>query len=218
MEPLVGFLIAVAGAFTGAWAAFKLQDAKQSKETIDGNIAAVNRALYTLFNLWNIQRQYQLEVIDPIRGARDVWLNMIVTPPSSSYGLSKFQAEELSFLLQTNHANVYADLLLEEQRFEIAMIQIEARATIILNQVFPRMGAAQIQPGQPVVESDLEKLLGVDVVHKLKQMSSNIITHIDENTDSIREVHDRLRSAAKEMYPKKKIISIGFDEPKEGAT
>ena len=113
---------------------------------------------------------------------------------------------------------MYADLMIEEQRFEIAMNQIEARSIIILNQVFPRMGAAQIQPGQPQVESDLEKLLGIDVVHKLKQMTKNIVTHVDENTDSIRGVHDRLRAAAKQMYPKKNVISIGFDEPREGAT
>ena len=153
----------LAAAFAGAWAAFRLESSRRAKEEIDRRIAAANRALYTIFNLWNILSQFQKEVINPFRGKNDAWLNMPATLPSN-YGLTSFQADELAFLLQTEYANTYTSLLLEEQRFWIATHQIEMRSDIILNRVSPGFAV-----GAYLTEQQIEKIIGIDIVHKLKK-------------------------------------------------
>lgn len=201
----------LAAAFAGAWAAFQFESRRRKQEIVEQQLAAANRALYTVYNLWNILFQFQKEVIDPVRGNPDVWLNMPATLPSS-YGLTSFQANELAFLLQSHHANTYSNLLLEEQRFWIAIHQIEMRSSVVLNQVFPRLGAAGVPVGAALAEPQIEKIVGIDVVHKLKQITQGIIENVDENVKSLIVVHDALRNAVKDLYPKKKVIRIGFEE------
>jgi hypothetical protein len=196
-------------AFAGAWAAFKFESRRRKQETIERQISATNRALYTIFNLWNVLRQFQKESIEPVRGNVDIWLNMNATLPTS-YGLTSFQADELAFLLQTEHVNIYAELLLEEQRFWIAVRQIEMRSSIVLNEVFPKMAASSVPVGAKLTEHQIENIIGIDVQHKLKEITSGIIENIDENVKSLIETHDKLRAAMKSIYPKKKFVTILF--------
>ena len=213
IDLIVNSAATLVAAFACAWAAFQFENRRRKHETIERHLSAVNRALYTVFNLWNILFQFQKEVVDPVRGKPDVWLNMPATLPSS-YGLTSFQADELAFLLQTPHANTYSELLLEEQRFWIAIHQIEMRSSIVLNQVFPRFAVARVPVGAALTEPQIEGIIGIDVVHKLKQFTVGIIENVDEDVKSLRAIHDALRNAITSVYPNKKVIRIGFEEAK----
>ena len=212
IELILNSVATLVAAFAGAWAAFKFESNQRKKETEDRQQAAANRALYTIFNLWNVLYQFQKESIDPIREQEDTWLNMDATLPSS-YGLTAFQADELSFLLQTKFANTYSELLLEEQRFWIAIKQIEMRSSIVLNEVFPKMSAASVPIGAKLTEAAIEKIIGIDVLHKLKKITTGIIENVDEDVLSLIETHDKLRAAMKSIYPKKKFVTILFQSP-----
>jgi hypothetical protein len=209
LDGIVTLLTTLVGAFSGAWAAFKYQEHKEISQLTKDRRAAVNRALHTIYNLWNIQRQYQTEVIDLYRGKPDVWLNMQATPPPS-FGLTTFQAEELSFFLESKHAQMYADLMLEEHRFQIAMNLINMRSSVALNEAWPRLGAAKIEVGESMDLNRMTKIIGIDVEQKLRKLTEGIIEHIDENEKSIREIHDRLREGFLDIYPDQKIIEIEF--------
>jgi len=206
---IINALTTLAAAFAGALAAFQLESNRKKRETIDSHISTVNRSLYTVFNLWNILYQFQNEVIEPVRNNDDAWLNMAATAPLN-YGLTSFNAEELSFILNTPHANTYSELLLEEQRFWIAVHQIEMRSSIILNEVFPRFSAAGVPVYTSLSEQEIENIIGIDVVHKLKQLTENIIEHIDDNVKSLEAVHNLLRNSAQSIYPGKKMVRIEF--------
>jgi len=208
LDALITLLVTLVGAFTGAWAAFKYQEYRETLVEKKNHAAAVNRALHTIYNLWNIQHQYQLEVINPCRGAMDAWLNMEVTLPPD-FGLTEFQAEELSSLLETSHAQTYADLMLDGNRFKIAMNLINIRSTVALNEAWPKLGAT-VKIGEAKDESELVEIIGADVTQKLRKPTEGIIEHIDENEKSIRVVHDRLREGYLDVYPNGKIIRIEF--------
>lgn len=207
---IVSSLATIAAAFAGAWAAFRFEDRSRRKETVDRHVAAANRALYTVFNLWNILAQFRKEVIDPVRGRADTWLNMPATV-ASGYGLTSFQADELAFLLQTDYAQAYTDLLLEEQRFAIAMELIRTRSQLILSRVFPRMAAAGVAVGGQLTENDIVRIVGIDTVHELKPVTESIVSHVDEDVQSLRVVHNKLRAAMKGIYPKKDILRVRFE-------
>ncbi len=214
LEIMLSSIATLVAAFAGAWVAFKLESTRRKKETVDRHQAAANRALYTIYNLWNVLYQFQKESIDEIRGHDDTWLNMNATLPSS-YGLTSFQADELSFLLQTKYVNTYSELLLEEQRFWIAIKQIELRSSIVLNEVFPKMAAATVPIGAKLTEAEIEKIIGIDVLHKLKKITTGIIENVDEDVKSLIETHDKLRTAMKSIYPKKKFVIILFKNQSE---
>ncbi|WP_295646872.1 hypothetical protein, partial [uncultured Methylibium sp.] len=115
-KDVVAILATLVAAFAGAWGAFLLESKRRERETRDRNVGAGSRALYTIFNIWNTLEQYRKEVLEPYRGRPDSWLNLAASP-ALPVGEHRFQAGDLQFLLQSEHAQTYAALFLEEQRF-----------------------------------------------------------------------------------------------------
>lgn len=217
-KDIIAILATLFSAFAGAWGAFLLENERKKRESIDKNIGAANRAIYTVFNLWNVLEQYRKETLEPYRGKPDAWLN-VAANPSIPTGIHTFQADELQFLLLKSKPEIYAALLLEEQRFAVAIDLIRARSSLVLEQVFAKMAAAKVPVGKNMLESDVEQILGIDTTHKLRNMTEAIYRNVDEDLASLKEQYDALRSAMKELYPKRKVIQIKFQstEAKQNA-
>lgn len=211
-KDIVAILATLVASFAGAWAAFLIESQRRKGEAIDRNLGAANRAIYTLFNLWNILEQYRKEVLEVYRAKPDAWLNLAANP-TIPVGEHTFQATELQFLLQSPHAGIYAALLLEEQRFAIAIDLIKEWSDLVLNQVFTKMAAAGVPVGKSLVEQDVENILGIDLTHKLKQITAAIYTNVDQDLGSLMEQHYALRVAVKSLYPKRKVLQILFQVP-----
>lgn len=212
-KDLVAALAALTASFAGAWAAFSLENCRRSREERQRQLGATNRALYTLFQYWNTLEQYRKEVVEPYRERRDAWLNLAANPVSP-ITLHSFKADDLQFLLQAGKPQVFAELMIEEQRFNLAVGLIRERSALVLQQVFPRMAQAGFGVGTPATETDVESVLGVDVTHKLKTLTEAIIRNVDEDLASLRTAHDSLRKAMRELHPKQKTIEVQFAGPK----
>lgn len=208
-KDLLGPLTSLAAMFGGAWLAFRIERKRKSDEQEKHRAGAANRALYTLFNFWNVLEQHRKDVIEPYRSKPDAWLNMAATPPISA-GLSKFEVGDLSFLLETESPMVYASLLLEEQRFAHTVGLIEARSLLVVNEVFPRFAGAQVPVGSALLEPDVTKVLGIDTVHKLKLTTAAVVVQVDAGLKSIISAHDALRIAMKRLYPARKFVNVEF--------
>lgn len=208
----VAILATLVASFAGAWGAFLLENERRKREEQDRHIGAANRAIYTLFNLWNILEQYRKEVLEPYRGKPDAWLNLAANPTIPT-GEHTFQANELQFLLQSSKAEVYAGLMLEEQRFAIAIDLIRARSALVLDEVFPKMSSAKIPVGRKLPEAEVEQILGIGLTHKLKEITAAIFKNVDEDVVSLKTQHDQLRDAMKLHYPNRKILEILFQAP-----
>lgn len=206
---IVAILATLVASFAGAWGAFLLENERRKRETQNRNIGAANRAIYTLFNLWNILEQYRKEVLEPYRDKPDAWLNLAANPTIPT-GEHTFQADGLQFLLESSKAEVYAGLMLEEQRFAIAIDLIKARSGLVLDQVFPKMSAANIPVGQALPETEVKQVLGIELTHKLKQITAAIFTNVEEDLASLKTQHDQLRGAMKLLYPNRTVLQILF--------
>lgn len=211
-KDIVAILATLVASFAGAWGAFLLENERRKREEQNRNIGAANRAIYTLFNLWNILEQYRKEVLEPYRGKPDAWLNVPANPTVPT-GEHTFQATELQFLLQSAAADRYAALMLEEQRFAIAIDLIKFRSTLVLDQVFPRMSAANIPVGQALPEAEVERVLGIELTHKLKEITAAIFKNVDENLASLKAQHNQFRTTMKSLYPKREVLQILFEVP-----
>lgn len=209
----LGAIATLIAAFGGAWLAFLLERQRRAREEVDRRIGAANRALFTLFNFWNILYQHKQEVIDPVRGREDAWLNMPATFPSD-YGLTRFEAGDLTFLLDSREADVFATLMVEEQRFHIAMRLIEEHASLVRDVVHAKFGAAGIAPGTRAPSADLKRILGIDTITKLRALTDGIIKNVDEDLVSIQAAYDTLRAAMGRLYPKRPVVAAAFGQQK----
>lgn len=212
---LVDPVTTLVAAFAGAWFAFLFERRQRGQEETARRVAAANKALYTSFNIWNVQEQLRKEVIDPFRKRPAAWLNMPATVPAR-YGITNYDAEPLSFLLG-KEAEIYSKLLLEEQRIDLVIKMIEARSRLVFGVVFPRMAAAGFSLNESIPLQTIENALGVDVVQQLRVLTDGIMKNIDENLVSIVAMFEELRAAMLRIDPDAKLIKVDFTrQPEEG--
>jgi hypothetical protein len=197
-------------AFAGVTAAFVLERYRIRRDERLRNMASLNKALYTVFNIWNVQEQLRRDVVEDWKDKQDAWFSMPATPPIS-YGITTFDANELTFVLQKD-GELYSQLLLEEQRVASLIHLVEERSRVVLEEAWPRMAAAGYVMGSNVALPDVETALGLDVVRRLRVYTGAIIAHTQENLASLRLLHDRLRSFSKASFPNDKFLQVLFTE------
>ena len=208
-KDIVAILATLVASFAGAWGAFHLENQRRQREQRDRNVGAGSRAIYTIFNLWNTLEHFRKEVLEPYRGKPDAWLNM-AAQPAVSVGDHRFEASDLQFLLQGSHAQVYAGLFLEEQRFKLAVGLMQQRNHLVFNDVFPRLANAGLTVGRSAAQDEVEHALGIDVVHKLKSVTAALYANVDEDLLSLKAQHDELRAAMRQLYPKQRVLQVIF--------
>jgi hypothetical protein len=211
---LIDSITTLVAAFAGAWFAFRFERKHKEADEVRRRVGAVNRALYTLMSQWSAMVQIRQEVIDPHRGRRDAWLNMAATVPGRHERIS-LEAGELSFLLEID-GQVYAEILLEEQRYNSAVHILEVRSNIILNEVWPRLAQAGVGIGAKRDEAEVERIIGRDATRKLKVIGEGLVRNVDENLKTLVAAYERLRAAVKKAYPKEKLINVEFVEKPPG--
>ena len=77
------------------------------------------------------------------------------------------------------------------------------------------MAAAGFAVGKNASQEDVEKALGVDLTHKLKEITSAIFKNVDEDLASLVGQHDELRAAIKQLYPKQNVLQVVFELPEK---
>lgn len=213
-KDVLAALMSLIASFVGAWAAFKFESQRWNAEKEEKEIGAGNRAIYTVYALWSVLEQYRKDVLEPFRGRHDAWLNL-AAHPVPPVATDSFHPSDLQFLLEKRQASLFAALMLEEQRFDLAMSLIRSRSDLVLNSVFPRMAEAGFGVGHARNRADIERVLGIDVCHKLQQMTNAIYQNVDENLASLRTAYIDLRKALETAYPKRKFLQIVFETDTE---
>ncbi len=211
-KDVLATLATLVASFAGAWAAFKFQTHERKTAQTEKELGAGNRAIYAVYALWNVLEQFRKEVLDPYRGRPDAWLNL-TAHPAPPVKIDRFQSSDLQFLLERGQPSVFAALMLEEQRFNLAIDLIRSRSDLVLNAVFPKMAAAGFKVGKPQTLGDVENALGEDVCHKLKQITAAIYQNVDEDLASLRSLYTELRQTLQTMFPGRTFVQVVFDEP-----
>ena len=182
---------------------------QKEKEKIDSEVAAGNRALFTLTLIYNLTFQQQEEIVADFRDREDAWLNLPAASPLNE-NLS-FEIKDLSFLLQSA-ATVFQKVLLEEARFKLLAYMIADHRSLNLTTVWPRLEAGGISIAQQRPESEVMHILGPGIVKQLKVTSEGIIKNCDENVISLKAAFLDLRNSLKQLYPDRRFIDFKFKE------
>lgn len=208
-EKIISILGTAIATFFGAWVAFTFAKRGRDLERIEAEVAAGNRALFTLLTMWNRTKQHQIEVVDSQRKKADAWLNLNATAMRG--GLS-FEARDLSFVMQKS-APVFQSLMLEEDRFFMLASLVEDHRNLLFDTVWPAMQAAGIKLNQATPETEIEAILGAGIVQRLKVMTAAIISSTDDNVVSIAKAFGELKSALATIHPKRKFVNAELPKP-----
>lgn len=201
------FLGTVLSTFLGAWLAFNFGKIQRDDERRKTEVAAGNRALFTLSLMYNGTAMYQKEIVEPYRGKPDAWLNLHVTTPLDEKPF--FEIKELIFLLSAA-PSVFGDMFLEQQRYQQIVFITNEHRRLVLTEAWPRMEKAGLTINDRRPDDEIRAILGPSVTTQLNVYTAAIIKNVDENEKTLREVFEKLRKALKDVYPDEKFTNIKF--------
>lgn len=206
-ENVIAAIAALVGSFFGAWFAFRFARTQRILDRVENEVGAGNRALFVLSSMWNETKQHQIEIVAPYRGRNDAWINLNVGPPFNND--LAFDVHELAFLMQTN-ATVFQALFLEQQRYRLMAYLVEDHRRLVLEYTWPKLEAAGLLIGQSLPEAEIQAIIGIGTVQKLKVTTGGIIEIVDSNEKTLRDAFMTLRATLKSIHPTRKFIDVTF--------
>jgi hypothetical protein len=182
---------------------------KARRDRKESEIAGGTRALFTLMEMWNATKQHQKEIVDPYRNRNDAWLNLHVGPPLNP--MLAFDLKDLTFLMEKS-PKVLMDVLLEGNRYRLAVYLVDEHRRLATEVVWPKLEAAGMRPGDPPSpEDEIQKIIGPAALKQMQVVTAAIITNFDENVESLRAVFTSLRTELVRLFPKIRFVNFNFE-------
>jgi len=206
-KAFISILPIMLGTFFGAWFAFRFQNKREETKKDEQRVEALHRALFLLGRFINELEVIKKQTIDPYRGREDIWLTMLPTL-IPEYNDFKFEINNLSFILSTDSPNTLHDLLIEESRFHQAIIAINYRSKLHLEQVQPILMEKGFDPDRPNNIQDYENALGLFVTASIKKGTEEAMYAVDKALKTSQELMKDLSEKTKQWYPNYKSLII----------
>lgn len=204
-------ILAFIGTFGGAYIAFRLERRDRDRERLELRNAEGNLALFTLWQMWEVINQFKKEVIDVAPNNAGRWLNMATTPPRPLEALA-FDIAKLHFLFEGKDKNVLGQLVLEERRFHSSIALIDQRTHLMLDVIWPLLGAAGIERGKQYDEKLIISIIKEDKLIKAQMLAESLTKQITANVGSFKNTFQQLRTQLREMLPDMKFINVDFQD------
>lgn len=205
-----GALATLVAAFLGAWFAFALQSKKEDEAKRLADFEAANRAIFLLWQFVNELTGMKQQIIDPVIDNPHIAIAM---GPAviAGYSNHRFDFDRLTFVLQTRHRQLLAELLVEEQRFHQAIEALNLRSDIHINQVQPVLEQRGFVENREYSTDEIRNMLGDRLYATMVRLTEQVVSHVVETAVSATALGRRLTIASREMFPGKQVIA--FDLP-----
>lgn len=195
--------------FGGIFVAFALERRQRNREEVERQLSASRRAIFVLSDMWNVVVQFQKDIVEPNLNRDDAWLNMEVSN-FASWKPMKFDCSSLAFILDTEYAQSFAELLMEERRFEDLFRTVAERDKIINQRVFPALGA--IMPvGAQIDNVRFAQLLGHHTEHQLRILTAGILRQSDDLSKSLPVAQNKFRDVIAKIHPERGLLKFMLD-------
>lgn len=212
-------ILSLVGTFVGAWLAFARDRAKdkleqtrkrfERQESIDEKRRnAINRALFVLGGQQNEINQL-FHALAPYSAVQH---RQFRTPSLESPGgmISRTPQvfDDLLFLVDLGRSDLLFDLMMEQSRFDSAILVYNQRMSYHLNVLQPAFENAGIatENKEMYVIPDLEKALGPRVYHTATKFADGMFQQIEDMRLSLATIQARLIDAAENLYPKHNFV------------
>lgn len=200
-------LATLVAAFYGAKYAFQFQRNKEKEDNERRNIVNGNSAIFTMMRMASDLRNFQIQVIDPVRGRPTCFLEMRPTTHLEKNVIT-LNIESLYFLLETDDRNLLGELVTEDSRFQSALDAINMRSQCHRQEIQPVLDRAGFVEGGNYSISQIEQALGNRLYTTLCRATEQVINHVDSTLVSLKQVSDKLNASLKKQYPNPTIINF----------
>lgn len=202
-------LATLVAAFYGAKFAFDFQNKKELEEEKRHNLAAANKAIFTLSRMANSLFLYQRDFINPVRNKPGAYLELRPTA-NIEKEFVQLDIEPLHFLLDTDFRNLLSEIIIEFERYRLAIEVINLRSSLHLEEIQPALELAgfKAETTTLVTNEDIEKILGNRLYSMIKENTTEVIFHVDTTLESLKDIAIRFKESVKTIYPDGKIITF----------
>ena len=198
-------------ALVGAEAAFRLQKSKINRDELIRRKSAANQAIHLITAMYSNMRQYRNEVIEPAESSPVPWLHL--------QGLLAYHyevnlpREGLLFLFEGEGdcAQVYAELMIEDQRYNLAIGMIKQLHNTICEKLKPELERLGVYPGNVDLAqllSNLPQGLQID----LNSLTFATFKTVRENIESAKEIYEKFSTIINTHFPEIKIPKVIFQD------
>lgn len=211
-EAAIAFGAALAGAGAGAYLANYLERKSREIEREKANIASTNRALLALWQHWFALADYRATYGTQWKsGDKNAWYTASLPYPRNVERI-EVDIASLSFLLETDDAEVVARITQEEEAFRSTKALIDRRTAYFFDRVFPRLDAAGIPYGGGVPgDATMKAVLGFQLVDELQKMYPDMVSRTNQSIESLAKLIADLREMVVRKYPQHSHLVSDYD-------
>ena len=201
-------------AFLGAWTAFELQNRKAERDVKNAQIAALNRALFSLTLQINKLRNVENQVVQPIKHTEMAFVTM-----QAIHALEKdeipLDLNTISFILETPSRNLLAGVALAHASFRSAIDAINFRSQIHISSFQPLLEKAGIRSEQVFTIEDPEKFLGSKLYITLRRATDDLVHSTEAAVKKLEAASAALSEFGKQTFGPGRIIVniVSANEP-----
>ena len=209
---LTSGLVACLGALVGALAAFRLEVLRQQKSHRRQQVAAANRAIFTLGQMLIRLLEIKHQCIDPSK--QDTLRHVTIRPTIELNSPLKFDVAELTFLLETSQPDLLNQLLLQERRYRGFIDGWNHRSAVHLDKLQPKLERAGFADGN-YEQQEIENALGSALTANMIALTDELVKQNDDAIRSIKDFSEELNKELKKLFPKEHFSTFQTLEEKE---
>lgn len=203
-------LLPFLGTFLGAVFAFRLNENKEKAKALNEQLAALDRALFTLAMQKSAVISYRRKFQQFDTPTKLALAMPAMKPPRYENLRQDFEA--LNFLLALEKADLLIRLAVEDERFHQTFESIRLRSDYYHDVVFPELVRHKLA-GKNVTDLLLESTLGERIWKSALFYAEEMQDHVNKSMESISHLLADLHSAAEAMFPEKKFTAYDFEAP-----
>jgi len=184
---------------------------KVTKEKRRRDLAAGNRAIFTMIRQINKLLNIQRQVIDPFRGNPAALVEM---PPMEGLDAEQIEVDidSLDFLLEGAHGDLLGEIAVAQSKYDGAISALKQRARVHMYEAQPRFERAPIAAEGHTESSMRDVVLGPRVFETLKQSTEQAVSLVDSSLVHLKATANQLTANLKETFPGDKIVSFIIPE------
>ena len=191
--------------FTGAFLAYGLQKFRENKKIKEERVNILNLTLFTLVRQINALENFK-QVLDELENNNS---RAFLLPPwkANEYDDLKFDFKELSFILNTEEANILHYLLIEQERFEQTIKSIVLRSEYQVNTIQPILENNNIKEGL-VKTNDFISIIGEYKYKGIVDATDAVYMHVNKTHSSSQDVINKLYNLSKKISPETNFVQL----------
>ena len=202
------FISALAGALAGALAAYWIQSSTERRKERKARRSAIIRAQMALISQLNILAGFRQQKLDPFRSEKDRELRMtIVHLPRNCLPVD---FESITFLLESNDANLLLKIQVAERAYHSAMDAVDVRNRSIQDlRARSELQSGDHESGEFIVRADPRD------IKLVKDFTDALYSSTDHAERLCADAIADLKAAGKKIFSKGKFLSATIPSNKE---